>query len=338
MDIETSTPKPEEPSTPPRLSWVWDLMLICILAVGIYFRLGGLNWDQNYHLHPDERFLTMVETSLQPVKSLGDYFNTDVSTLNPHNQGYGFYVYGTLPIFVVRYLAEALQQTGYDQVHLVGRAVSAFMDLLTVLLVYLIAMRLYRRPRLALLAAAFSALAVMQIQLSHYFTVDTFTNFCTFLAFYFAVRLFTNGDHFKAQMTTDAGDMEFEDHLYELRHHWRTSIPYVLFGIALGMAMASKVSVVFIAAILPLAAWIRFAQLTPEEKQSQVWLILRNLILAGLVSFLVFRICQPYAFQGPGFFGVGINEKWLNNLKELSAQSAGDVDFPPALQWARRPL
>jgi hypothetical protein len=29
---------------------------------------------------------------------------------------------------------------------------------------------------------------------------------------------------------------------------------------------------------------------------------------------------------------------WLESMKSLRAQSAGDVDFPPALQWARRPV
>ena len=71
---------------------------------------------------------------------------------------------------------------------LVGRQLSAVVDLLTVMLVFLIDSRLYNR-RIGVLAAAFSAFAVLQIQLSHYFTVDTFSNFFTFLAFYFAVRV-----------------------------------------------------------------------------------------------------------------------------------------------------
>ena len=39
----------------------------------------------------------MVETAIEPVESLAQYFDTQNSTLNPHNRGYGFYVYGTLP-------------------------------------------------------------------------------------------------------------------------------------------------------------------------------------------------------------------------------------------------
>lgn len=49
------------------LSWIWDVLLIGVLVLGAYFRFIGVNWDDNYHLHPDERFLTMVETAIQPV-------------------------------------------------------------------------------------------------------------------------------------------------------------------------------------------------------------------------------------------------------------------------------
>ena len=50
--------------------WIIDALLILILIVGIYLRLTGVKWDDGTHLHPDERFLTMVETSISPVNSL----------------------------------------------------------------------------------------------------------------------------------------------------------------------------------------------------------------------------------------------------------------------------
>lgn len=48
----------------------------------------------------------MVETAIQPADTFRDYFDTSTSSLNPNNQGYTFYVYGTLPIFIVRYVGE----------------------------------------------------------------------------------------------------------------------------------------------------------------------------------------------------------------------------------------
>ena len=59
--------------------------------------------------------------------------------MSPYNNGYDFFVYGTLPLFIVRVVAEFAQKlnearqlwtaapgvpinlTGYDGVHLVGR-------------------------------------------------------------------------------------------------------------------------------------------------------------------------------------------------------------------------
>jgi len=41
------------------------LMLAIIVGVAGIFRLVGGNWDANSHLHPDERFLTMVGTAMK---------------------------------------------------------------------------------------------------------------------------------------------------------------------------------------------------------------------------------------------------------------------------------
>jgi dolichyl-phosphate-mannose--protein O-mannosyl transferase len=109
--------------------------------------------------------------------------------LNPHNRGHGFYVYGTLPLFLTRYIVEWIYgHSGFQEMTNVGRPLSALADLLTVLLVYIIAARIYDR-RVGIIAAAFSSVVVLQIQLSHYFTVDTFLNFFTYLAIYFSVRV-----------------------------------------------------------------------------------------------------------------------------------------------------
>ena len=86
--------------------WISALLLALIRAVGLYLRLTGIAWDEGHYLHPDERFLMFVESSIQPVHSISEFFNTDLSTLNPHNTGQTFFVYGTWPIFVVRYLLD----------------------------------------------------------------------------------------------------------------------------------------------------------------------------------------------------------------------------------------
>jgi YYY domain-containing protein len=335
-------PSPEiiQPKVSRRSERMITLLLLLVLALGMYLRFTGVNWDEFRHLHPDERFLTMVEAAVSPVKSLGDYFNTAVSTLNPNNVGYGFFVYGTLPIFIVRYIGEWLNKAGYDQIHLVGRQLSATADLLTVLMVYLIGARLYNK-RVGLLAAAFAAFSVLPIQLSHYFTVDTFTNFFGFAAVYGAVIILTRVKKSSPTPVDESEDTTVNVLPTRLERWTRILtdvLPYLMFGVALGMAVASKINAVTLAALLPLVVVIKFLRMLPQERRRQLWPAILNLVLAGLVSLVVFRICQPYAFSGPGFFGIMLNPKWVATMRELYNQSSGDVDFPPALQWARRPV
>ena len=54
-----------------------------ILAVAAVLRFTGINWDSFTHLHPDERFITMVENSLGWPTSIAQYFDTARSPLNP---------------------------------------------------------------------------------------------------------------------------------------------------------------------------------------------------------------------------------------------------------------
>ena len=134
---------------------VFNLLFIVILLGGAYLRFTGLLWGEYQYLHPDERFLIWVGSDIKPVENFSDYFNTPVSTLNPHNTGHTFYVYGTLPMFITRYVVEwTFGHSGFEEMTQAGRTLSAIADLFTILLVYLVAERLYNK-RVAILAAAF---------------------------------------------------------------------------------------------------------------------------------------------------------------------------------------
>ena len=346
-------------------AWLYDVLLILVLGIGTYFRVIGLNWDQNQHLHPDERFLTMVESALEPVgkpqdqlgppptaadqqwrqaypgsildcAKWGGYFDTYCSPLNPQNRGYSFFVYGDLPIVVIRYIAGWLGQTGYDQVALVGRQVSAIVDLLTILLIYIIAARFYNR-RVALLGAAFSALAVLQIQQSHFFTVDTFANVFIFLTIYLAVEI--------AARKEPMFDLRSPDFKYQITSYLLRLIrdPFFLlslgFGVSLGMAAASKIDAAPLAILLPGAFIVRYLSLDRKRTTGNAnmgsddywWVIALYLIAGGLLSIISFRVFMPYAFHG-----LGLNPAWVDNIKALIGQSSGEADVPFALQWARR--
>ncbi len=320
---ESASLAPESAPSPRRLiDWrgiLIALLLVGVLAAGAYFRFVGQNWDDFTHLHPDERFLTGVVSSLSPVDSIGDYFDTHTSSLNPNNRGAGFYVYGTLPLFIVKGVSEVVADltnniswTGYNGAHLVGRTVSAVADLLTVFFVFLLGRRLYNRWT-GLLAAALYAWAVLPIQLSHFWTMDAPSTLPVVIAFWFAVRVLDDGG-------------------------WRN---YGGFGLAFGAAVASRINVVPLAVVVALAALSRMMPLFeasyPALKRQR--LISREgggLVFAGLISMLAFRVAQPYAFDGPGFFGILPNMDWWAQMKEVSRQVSGQVDFPPNHQWASR--
>lgn len=332
---------------------IFGVLLTLILIAAAFLRFRGLFWGEYQYLHPDERFLVWVGTDISPVSSLGEYWDTANSSLNPHNRGHGFYVYGTLPLYLARYVVEWVYgHSGFNEMTNVGRALSAFADLLTVFFVYLIGSKTYDR-RVGVLAAAFSGLAVLQIQHAHFFTVDTFTLLFSLAAVYFAVRIAYDQHERTAsdnqiqvnQSTILEGEIPDPQpglkNIYGLITHFVKHPNFLLslgFGIALGFAASSKVSAAPVAILLPAAFLLQLFKGRSVAEKREVWFAVSYLVLAGFTSLLVFRICQPMAFSGPGFFGLTPNPAWVANLRELQTQAGGDVDFPPALQWARRPI
>ncbi len=381
-------------------SWLYDLLFILVLLMAGYLRLAGFNWGEGYHQHPDELFLTGAVDNLRaqacddssiPVDlcpdeqkrwlNLGEYFDTNTSTLNPHNRGHAFFVYGNLPMNLIRVGMELTGDGNLDNSKFFARQVSALADLLTIFLLYLIVSGMYGR-KVGLLAATFSSLAVMQIQQSHFFTTDLFTNLFMFLALAFAVKIVGQGENREQRLetgkqrietgdqgTVDGRDQELEEQEnsdpqitnYELRntqHATRITLhatrftlhasniirnPLFLlslgFGLALGMAMASKINAVTLAIALPGAFAVRYLihdRRTPSTVYRPLstgyWpLITAFLIAGGLATLISFRIFQPYAFDG-----LGLNPQWVANISEVRAQASGEADLPWNLQWARR--
>jgi YYY domain-containing protein len=321
----------------------WALVLI--LVVGAYLRWSHLDWDQGTHIHPDERFLTMVESALELPKSLGEFFNSQTSPMSPYNKGYGFFVYGTLPIFIVRVVAQFADKfnqvarlwtvapdvprglVGYDGVHLVGRALSGLFDLGCVLLIYVVGRRLYGR-RVGLLAAALLAFAVLPLQQSHFFTVDTFGTFFALLTFYFAVRVAQGGERGRR-----GGG-------------WGS---YVALGASLGASLACRINLAPLAGIALLAAgvrvwddWHRAPLAGDKGPRDGHWLstilqaTLFRLFLMGIVTIAVFRVAQPYAFGGTSLLDFSLSAQWRDNMRTISQLISGDADYPPGHQWASR--
>jgi YYY domain-containing protein len=319
------------------------LLLLTMLLAG-FFRYQGNNWDDFVRFHPDERFFTDVASSINAgilrftpfeldaeqraacmerfpeTGGVGSFFDARCSDMNPHNVGKGDYVYGTLPAFAVRWGAELTNQitgtdrwTGYGSIQLIGRALSATYDLLVVLIVFFIGQKLHDKW-VGLLSAFIYACAVLPIQIAHFATADAMTTLWVALTLLFSVRILKDGTWFD----------------------------YGFAGVTFGAALASRINVA------PLVVTILFAagtRLLPFFDQSLLWSE-RNraftrhfggLVAAGVLTILVFRVFNPYAFMGPGFFGLSINPNWLQDIGVARTLTSPEYDGPPAWQWIGRP-
>ncbi|MFN3492291.1 MAG: glycosyltransferase family 39 protein, partial [Anaerolineales bacterium] len=364
-------------------TWVYDLIFILVLLMAGYLRIGGYNWGEGQHQHPDELFLTGVLDNLRaqacedptiPVDgclpeqkrwlTIGEYFDSSASTLSPYVRGHAFFVYGNLPMTISRVLLEAFGDEVTNSKYF-ARQLSAIADLFTVFILYLLVSKLYGR-KIGLFAAAFSSLAVLQIQQSHFFTADTFLLMFMTLTLWFAVSIVikkvenvenNEEERGKKKETNNGWKVESESvnknspnpqiTNYQLRitDYALTLIRNPLFfltigfGFALGMAMASKINAAVLCFVLPFAFFVRYL-VYDKNKPSTVhrplstdyWLLITALLITGgLATIISFRIFQPYAFDG-----IGLNPQWIANLKELQAQASGTADLPWNLQWARR--
>jgi hypothetical protein len=155
------------------------LGLILFLALGL--RLYGINWDQGHHLHPDERFLTMVATNINWPNSFGQYFQTRNSPLNPRNQGYDFFVYGTFPVFLTKAVAELFNWGDYMHLTLIGRFLAVLTDVGVIIVLYKLTKKIW--------ASLFYTLMVLPIQLAHFYAVDPWLNLFLIMSFYAALSL-----------------------------------------------------------------------------------------------------------------------------------------------------
>lgn len=333
-----------------------ELVLLAALLIGFWLRFAGLNWDGDEHLHPDERFLTMVTSSLQAPQDLLGYLDTDTSMLNPRNTGHGFYVYGTWPITLTYFVARSLEATDYFGVHLVGRNLNMLYDWLGLILVFLIGRRLVDE-RVGALAALLAAGTAFSIQQAHFFTVDVPANFFFLVFLYFLVR----------SLDGRFGEAEGAARPVAMGEGSRLLFT-ALAGLGMGMALASKIALWPAAplAVLVLAYLSWRAVGDPIDRRRVVLPIL----VLGLSSFVALRFCQPDMFAGPGWPNVVENQaryaevtakapewwfalerrlpralqaallpdpRWAGNLSEISHQVQGyGMDWPPNHQWFGR--
>lgn len=309
---------PNDRTTPRVPRWILVALTVLVFA-GMALRVAGRDWDESQGLHPDERFMMMVTESLRwPAPGIS-LFDASRSTLNPNVTGNNLFVYGTLPLFLVTASYRFVGQPLGLNIYQTGRTITAAFDTATLALVAVLGVVLLGGAG-ALFATAAYAFSVIPIQLSHFYAVDPYASFFCLLAIALALRAAAEGPG-------------------------RRFLYFVAgFGVAVGCAMASKISSGPIGVVLPLALWIRDRRkhegpgMLVEDRRGRWKRVLAPTLLAAVAAFVVFRFAQPYAFAGPGVFGLRLNPRWLDNMRDIRRLSVPGTGFPPNIQWwARAP-
>ena len=262
--------------------------LAVVLVVALALRLYGVNWDEGYSWtpHPDERaILSKVhELSPPPLSDLSVLFDAEASPWNPR-----WFAYGSFPLYMlkgVELVSDFVPGLDVQDMRVPGRVLSALADVGTVALVYFLGASIWSR-RSGLLAAALVALAVLHIQLSHFFAVDTFLALFSTATVFFLVRVARRG------RTMDS----------------------VLAGLFLGLALATKISVAPMLAAYFVAHFMYAFGLAPSDDDrprcwwTGSWTRSREPLLEDWRLIAVFLVTQPYAILDWGRFYADVVEQ-----------------------------
>lgn len=332
---------------PPFALWI-DLFLLALTLLGVYFRFQWVNWHQGANLHPDEYGLTNTLTQLRIPSDPEGYFNTRLSPLSPYRKydAQGNVIaegpdngmrWGQWPMILLRLAAEISGNTGYDEQRLLGRSLSALADTLALGLLFLIGRQLYNRT-VGLLAAALSALAVMQIQQSHFMTVDNFAVLFATLAMYAGVRIAQQPCLLRPACADPARPSPYRPN----PQMWKWCL---VFGVALGMALACKINLLPLGGMLLVALFLSVADLRLKQR-GEVGQILGAaallLAVSAATTLLTFRVTQPMSFRQPvgetTLLTFYPNPDWVRSMALAQAESSGIGGGPPGEQWAHRPV
>lgn len=309
----------------------WPVVVVLVVLFGAALRFHGLDWDQPegadapLQMHPDERFISMVSDRIDWPNSLGGYFDTANSPLNPYNApDTPSFVYGTFPLFLAKGVSTLAGDDGegigdsYGTTVVWGRRITALVDTATIALVFALGTVLFDR-RVGLAGALLYALAVLPTQLAHFWTTDPYVVFFATAALLLSVLLVrARGEAWPWIYGAGA-------------------------GACLALAMASKVNAAVLVPVLVLAVGLRIAMRDVprlglrwgEGRPGGHWVTDLSVLSFGLVVLLlVFRVAQPYAFEGPNFWDMALNEQWVDDIQRERDFQDGNVDYPPFVQFA----
>ncbi|MBN1163278.1 MAG: glycosyltransferase family 39 protein, partial [Candidatus Krumholzibacteriota bacterium] len=249
-------------------SLIYDLLAGIVILMALYLRARGIAWG-----------LPMVLEEATPMREAYEIWieilrgNID---LNPHFFNYpSFTIYLQMLLQYLGFLAQYFFGPGYNLhayvwLHqldpstflLIGRASSLIFSVGGIYLMYLI-MKKILEPAAGLLTVTLLALVSFHIVESRLVQTDLSLSFFTTLCVFLALKL------------TERRDLR----------------GYIYFGIALGLATASKYNGLFaLVSLLPAHFYVTGL----ENKKWSARLLDRRLLAAGAAAALIFLLTSPY--------------------------------------------
>lgn len=160
------------------------IILICLIAIGAFFRFYNLNWGAPYYFHPDERNIASSVSRLQFPDQM-----------NPH-----FFAYGSLPIYTIYFtgllynffstchVSLVTCSVSFEQAIVISRIFSAVFSLALLPLLYLLGKKM-KDQMTGIIAVLLGAVSVGFIQFAHFGTFELWLTFFSALLIYIYLRL-----------------------------------------------------------------------------------------------------------------------------------------------------
>lgn len=289
------------------------VLLLIVLLIAFSLRVYGIGWDSGFYAHPDERHIIDVTVNrVHLTLDLGKLLDADSSPLNPRRLENGVrlsYSYGTLLIYFLKAVSNLVakvlgqQYAEFESIYVVARSISAIADTLTVLFIYLLALRLFG-ARTGIIAALLSAFSVIQIQFAHFYVAEPIMTLLLVISLWFAVSAIQDHKNYK----------------------------FALSGLFLGFAIATKPSaaafcpaLLLLLAIRSLESRISGIFSSGESIASTLMLVARRLTYVLPATVLAWAIWEPYALLD--------FPTYAQNIVAESQIQRGIIDVPYTRQY-----
>ena len=226
------------------------LIIFIISLFGFLIRLLGINWDQGILFHPDERQLLMISERIS------------LTNLDP-----GWYNYGTLPLYLLELFSFGIDDL--KTLRFPGRILSSLFDSISIFLIGELGKRFHSKLT-GIISSIFYSTCVLALQLSHFFTVDTFLNTSIILILLLCSNL--------------------------IQKYNTKNLIYLSIAIGVGFAIKISIFIIAVPVLITLIFSTKFKINLSNFKIQNFLPLLGSIIITGLVSIVSFSLLNPFLY------------------------------------------